>query len=98
INLGAFIAPLIVAPFADYFGYRAGFFLAGIAISLGTFQFRFTRKMLGDAGKYPHPSAPVVQKRNWIAFWGGLGALAILGALALLKVFTFNAGQLANAL
>lgn len=98
INLGAFIAPLIVAPVADYFGYRAGFFLAGVAITLGTLQFRVTRKLLGEAGLHAHPSTAAVQKRNWLLFWGGLGALAVLGLLAMFKVFTFNAGQLANAL
>ncbi|HEX7030108.1 MAG TPA: oligopeptide:H+ symporter, partial [Gammaproteobacteria bacterium] len=98
INLGAFIAPLIVAPFADYFGFRAGFFLSGVAISLGTFQFRFTRKLLGDAGLHPHPSTEGELKRNWKLFWGGLVALAILGGLALGGVFTFDAAELARVL
>jgi proton-dependent oligopeptide transporter, POT family len=67
INLGAFLAPLVIGLFAEdlfavknadgsimSYGYKYGFLIAGIGMFLGQVLFNaLAAKYLGDIGKYP---------------------------------------------
>lgn len=95
INIGALIAPLITGWVAVEFGARAAFAVAGLAIALGTFQFKFTSRYLGDAGL--HPSTPPDQRSNtWKAFWITAVLAIIVGFLMLFGVIPVNSEQLAD--
>lgn len=70
INIGAFIAPLIIGLFSDdwfavknaageivTYGYKYGFLVAGFGMLLGQIIFNaFGQKYLGDVGRYPATS------------------------------------------
>lgn len=95
INIGALIAPIITGWVAVEFGARAAFAVAGLAIALGTFQFKFTSRYLGDAGL--HPSTPPDQRANtWKAFWISAALAVLIGFLMLFGVIPVNSEQLAD--
>jgi POT family proton-dependent oligopeptide transporter len=79
INLGAFFGSLFVPIVAAKFGWNIGFALPAIGMLLGLFQFRYTRKYLGDAGV-----APPGKRGTW---WPVVIFVAIIALLAAL-VFT----------
>lgn len=96
INIGALIAPIITGWVAVEFGARAAFAVAGLAIALGTFQFRFTSKYLGEAGLHPVPAEPAQRSRLWMIFWVSAAVAALVGGLALLGVVEVDSQQLAD--
>lgn len=52
INLGAFFAPLVTGYLALHYGYRYGFFAAGLGMMLGQLCYNvFGNKYLGEIGK-----------------------------------------------
>lgn len=86
INLGAFIAPLIVSPIAENYNWHYGFFAAGVAMLIGVVQYRLTQKHLGDAGRYPASTGDAAkdrryQRHGWMAIGVGLAALVLVGIL-----------------
>jgi len=83
INLGALIGPLLVAPFADRFGWRWGFALPALGMTLGVAQFLWTRHYLGQAGV----ALPGVRRRSWTP-------VVVLGAALALVIFLTLSGVL----
>ena len=82
INLGAFIAPLIVAPVAATYGWSAGFLCAAAGMALGVVQFLSTRHWLAGAGAAP--ALPPGQAPDWKpTIVGVVVAIACVAALAL---------------
>lgn len=86
INLGAFIAPLIVSPIAENYNWHYGFFAAGIAMLIGVVQFRLTQKHLGEAGLYPASTGNsekdrLFKKRGWTGIGVSLAVVALVGIL-----------------
>ena len=55
INIGAFIAPLIVGYLAEKVGWHWGFGAAGVGMLFGVIQYRMTRGYLGEVGAHPEP-------------------------------------------
>ncbi len=54
INLGALLSPLVCGTLAVIYGFRAGFFSAGIGMMLGFLIYKlFENKLLKEYGKYP---------------------------------------------
>ena len=56
VNLGAFLAPLICSTLGEdpAFGWRVGFFAAGVGMSLSVvIQLLFARRLIGDVGIEP---------------------------------------------
>lgn len=96
INIGALVAPLVTGWVAVEYGARAAFAVAGIAIALGTFQFKFTSRYLGDAGLHPTPAEPAQRSRMWQIFWITAALAVGIGAMALFGVIKVDAKQLAD--
>jgi POT family proton-dependent oligopeptide transporter len=82
INLGAFIAPLIVGGLGQRVNWHIGFAAAGIGMILGLTQYVLGGKYLGAAGL--HPEGTIEQRRanmrrliiGLIVFLVGIGLLA----------------------
>ncbi len=55
INIGAFIAPLIVGYLAEKIGWHWGFGAAGVGMLFGVIQYRMTQGYLGSVGAAPEP-------------------------------------------
>ena len=91
INLGALIGPLLVAPFADRFGWRWGFALPALGMTLGVAQFLRTRHYLAQAGV----ALPGVRRRSWTPVVVFGAALALIIFLTLSGVLRLDAVTLA---
>ena len=65
INIGGFIAPLIVGELRTY-NWHYGFAAAGIGMIIGLIQYKVTEGSLGDAGLFPErlPDTVLQQKRE----------------------------------
>lgn len=53
INLGAFLAPLVVGFFGEKVDWHLGFGIAGVGMVLGLIQFKLTEKNLQQVGIHP---------------------------------------------
>lgn len=83
INVGGFLGPLVCSTLAesDRFGWHWGFAAAGIGMAAGLVYFRYSRKLLGDAGLHASLRAEVPEEqrqRRAIQQRLGIGALGIL--------------------
>ncbi len=78
INVGATLGPIVTSAAQEYIGPRAGFGAAGVFMALGVFQYYFTRRHLGDAGRFV--AAPQAQQRGkpWRQLMVGVGIAALL--------------------
>ena len=85
INLGAFIAPLIVGTIGMRYNFHLGFGLAAIGMFLGLTVFIFTKKKnLGLAGTtIQNPLSPTEKKKVFTFFGASLVVLAILVVIAI---------------
>ncbi|MFO6497306.1 peptide MFS transporter [Bacillus sp. z60-11] len=83
INLGGFLAPIIVGTVGQTYNYHLGFSLAAIGMFLGLVTYIATRKKsLGPAGRtVPNPLTPAERKK----VFGGIG----IGALIIAVVFGY---------
>ncbi|MZQ87087.1 MFS transporter [Paenibacillus sp. 5J-6] len=83
INLGGFLAPLIVGTVGLNYNFHLGFGLAAVGMFLGLAVFLFTRKKnLGLAGTFVvNPLSP--SEKTKVMTWIGLGALIIILLLAI---------------
>ncbi|MCA0990613.1 peptide MFS transporter [Pseudalkalibacillus hwajinpoensis] len=93
INLGAFIAPLIVGKLMETKGFHWGFAAAAIGMFLGLVVFLITKKKnLGLAGTFvPNPLGPVEKKKyGLIAGLVVVGLTIILGITIPAGLFTLN--------
>ena len=54
INLGALLSPLVCGTLAVLYGFKTGFFAAGIGMMLGFFMYKLSEnRLLDEFGKYP---------------------------------------------
>ncbi|RDI41872.1 peptide MFS transporter [Falsibacillus pallidus] len=85
INLGAFIAPLIVGTIGMKYNFHLGFGLAAIGMFLGLVVFMITKKKnIGLAGSYvSNPLAPKEKKIVWSSIIGGAILLGIILAVTI---------------
>ncbi len=95
INLGGFIAPLIVGYLAEEIGWHWGFGAAGVGMLFGVIQYKMTQKYLGDVGAFPEREGTEeqeksMQKKIRVAVFIFTLALAGLVLLVLLGVVTIN--------
>lgn len=80
INLGAFVAPLIVGGLGENVNWHLGFLASGVGMILGIIWFRFGTKHLGTAGEFQAtPEAFAKAKRTLLL---GLVGLMVVVALA----------------
>src|SRR5690606_5251416 len=83
INLGAFLAPLIVGGLGEKVNWHMGFGAAGVGMVLGLIQYVLGGKHLGTAGL--HPDATEAERAaNMRKLLLGLAAFAILIVVLLL--------------
>ncbi|MEY4377842.1 MAG: hypothetical protein RJB26_2392 [Pseudomonadota bacterium] len=94
INLGAFIAPLIVAPVAATYGWSAGFLCAAAGMALGVVQFLSTRHWLQGAGSAP--ALPAGTQPDWKPTLIGTGLVAAAVAAVALGVVKVDPVSLAK--
>lgn len=93
INMGGFIAPLIVGTIGMNYNFHLGFGLAAIGMFLGLVLFVITKKKnLGLAGtQIPNPLAPDEKKKVYSTFGIGAVVIAILIGISIpLGWLTFN--------
>lgn len=93
INLGAFIAPLIVGTVGLDYNFHLGFGIAAIGMFFGLAIFAYTRKRnLGLAGTFvPSPLSPAERKKVFLRIGLGVLLLAIIVAIAIPSGWlTFN--------
>jgi POT family proton-dependent oligopeptide transporter len=85
INVGATLGPIVTSAAQEYIGPRAGFGAAGLFMALGVIQYFFTRRHLGDAGRFAaQPRAGVQQGKPWTNLWIAVGiAVLLIAACAL---------------
>ena len=83
INLGAFVAPLVVGYLAESVNWHLGFGAAGVGMVLGLAQYVIGGKHLGEAGL--HPDADEVQRASNMRklIVGMVAIAALIGGLAL---------------
>ncbi|MFN7947357.1 MAG: peptide MFS transporter [Blastocatellia bacterium] len=74
INLGAFLAPLIVGPIGEKINWHIGFSLAGIGMVIGVIQYTLGRRRLRGIGQ---PPAISPQQKRQNAIKGVLFTLSI---------------------
>jgi POT family proton-dependent oligopeptide transporter len=96
INLGALLAPLVAGTIGEAWNWRAGFFVAGLAMAIGLVQYKMTEKYLGDAGKDPHPTSPEERARGFKVLWAASAAIVVLAGLMFFGVIPVTVGQLAQ--
>jgi POT family proton-dependent oligopeptide transporter len=101
INIGAFIAPLIVGWLAEDIGWHWGFGAAGIGMLFGVIQYRLTDRYLGDIGAEPEKLGTDEQERSTkrkirAGLTSLLVILAVVIILAMLKVITIDARAIAE--
>ncbi|UQZ34119.1 MFS transporter [Paenibacillus sp. PK3_47] len=83
INLGAFIAPLIVGTVGMDYNFHLGFSIAAVGMFLGLIIFVFTRKnSLGLAGTLvASPLSPAERKKTFLVIGTGALLLAVIIAI-----------------
>jgi len=86
INLGAFLAPLIVGYLGQDVDWNLGFAAAGVGMALGIGQYVYGWRYLAEIGH--HASHPVTRKeRSPLLLRVGIGGGAIVALLVVLVVF-----------
>ncbi len=102
INIGAFVAPLVVGYFGENINWHLGFAASGLGMVLGLIQYKLGYKHLGNAGYLTNQeSASVIQAqaRRFYLIAGAVAAVAILGVtLAVTGVFAFSLEAFARGL
>jgi proton-dependent oligopeptide transporter, POT family len=93
INMGAFLAPLIVGTVSDKFNFHAGFAIAAVGMFLGLLMFVLTKKKnLGLAGTIVPNPLPSSEKKKVFTFVGlGVVVVAIICAILIpMGLLTFS--------
>jgi len=101
INIGAFIAPLIVGWLAEDIGWHWGFGAAGVGMLFGVIQYRLTDKYLGDVGAAPERIGTDEEERSSkrkirIGITIFLVILAAITLMAMLNVITIDPRAIAE--
>jgi POT family proton-dependent oligopeptide transporter len=97
INLGALVAPLITGTIGEAWNWRAGFFVAGLAMGIGVLQFKMTEHYLGNAGLPPEGLSATERSRGWKAVWIASAAVVLAGVLIVTGVIPVTVTRLAQA-
>lgn len=82
INIGAFVAPLLVGFLGEKVNWHAGFAAAGFGMLLGLVQYVVGGKYLGAAGRY-REDAPGDRGRSLRHLWLGAAACAVIVVLVM---------------
>jgi proton-dependent oligopeptide transporter, POT family len=96
INLGAFAGQLVTGVLGEKIGWHWGFGAAGVGMAIGLLTFLARNKgTLGDLGlepsRHPDPVVDARQKsRGRMVLFAGLGAVALVFALAATGVMTID--------
>ncbi len=103
INLGALISPVFCAYVGEKINWRLGFGVAGVGMLLGLVQYVVGARHLGTAGLHPASTGDAErdrrQKRSAVrALIAGLGACAVVGALAAAGVVSISATMVSKGL
>lgn len=85
VNLGAFLAPLIVGTLGQKINYHVGFGVAAIGMALGLTQYWLRRRNLGTVGLAPANPLPPDRRRRVLA-GAGAGVAALAGTVAVLAM------------
>ncbi|HEY6089803.1 MAG TPA: peptide MFS transporter [Gemmatimonadaceae bacterium] len=84
INIGAFVAPLVTGYLGEKVGWHLGFGAAGIGMVIGLITYRLrAASTLGDMGVTPASTDPAEHRRVKLTVAIGVGAIALLIALAM---------------
>ncbi|NPC91512.1 peptide MFS transporter [Bacillus sp. WMMC1349] len=85
INLGGFVAPIIVGTVGQTYNYHLGFSLAAIGMFFGLVTYVLTKKKsLGSAGqKVPNPLSATERKRIFFIFGISTLVIAAIGAVSI---------------
>jgi POT family proton-dependent oligopeptide transporter len=81
INLGAFVAPLIVGGLGEKVNWHWGFLASGIGMTVGLIWFRLGGKHLGEIGKL-EASPEAVQKAKKTLLYAVAGLASVVGIVA----------------
>ncbi|SFA42554.1 proton-dependent oligopeptide transporter, POT family [Parageobacillus thermantarcticus] len=93
INLGGFLAPLIVGTVGMKYNFHLGFGIAAVGMFLGLLVFIFTKKKnLGLAGTFvANPLSPAEKKKVFTLIGVGAALIAVLIAIAIpMDLLTFD--------
>ncbi|ALF09114.1 peptide MFS transporter [Parageobacillus thermoglucosidasius] len=93
INLGGFLAPLIVGTAGMKYNFHLGFGIAAVGMFLGLLVFIFTKKKnLGLAGTYvANPLSPAEKKKVFTMIGVGAALIAVLIAITIpMGLLTFD--------
>jgi len=93
INTGSALGSFFVPIAAAAFGWRVGFALPALFMSLGVAQFLWTRSWLGGAGLQPAHE----RRGSWTPVIVVLAAIAAIVVLVLTRTVRLNAAALATA-
>jgi POT family proton-dependent oligopeptide transporter len=93
INIGAVLGSFFVPICAAAFGWRLGFALPALFMTLGVAQFLWTRSYLGAAGLQPAHE----RRGSWTPVVAFLAAVAVIVILALTHSVTLDAAVLVTA-
>ena len=87
INLGAFIGPLLVPWFAALLGWRWGFWLPALGMTLGLAQFVRTRRYLASPG----PASEEMRRGSWLPVIVLAAVISLIAFLAFTHAIHINA-------
>ncbi|MET9467020.1 oligopeptide:H+ symporter [Streptomyces sp. NPDC006544] len=92
INLGAFVAPLVIGSVGETVNWHLGFLLAAIGMALGLVQFLLGSKHLSaKSSVVPNPLSAQERKTVITKVLIGAGVVAVFyGAVAALGLYTLN--------
>ena len=93
INIGGALGSFFVPLCAAAFGWRVGFALPALFMTLGVAQFLWTRSYLGAAGLQPAHE----RRGSWTPVVVFLAAVAVIVILALTRTVTLDAAVLVRA-
>lgn len=84
INIGALIGPLICGFLGETYNWHLGFSTAGVGMVFGVLQYKLGEQRLGDAGRRPPVTDPLIRRAIRSRFLQTLGGLAAVVMLAFL--------------
>jgi proton-dependent oligopeptide transporter, POT family len=98
INLGAFLSPLFVGYVGQTINWRLAFLLVTAGMTVGLVQYVLTQRHLGEAGLRPtSPPGPAEKKQFALGIAGFVGIPLLIGAMQVMNVTAFSAGDIADA-
>jgi proton-dependent oligopeptide transporter, POT family len=98
VNLGAFVAPLVVGTLGQTVNYHLGFSIAAIGMAIGLVQYRLRRRNLGDAGLAPTNPLTGAERSKTLTRLG-VGLAVVVAAIVTLAVTgTLSADLVVNVI